>query len=201
MSEDLYQTIDKESEALFKDRGSKFFGYVFPCRSEEEFKERLDELKKEHYQARHHCYAWRLNPDDIQHRANDDGEPAHSAGTPILHALQSADVVNVGAIVVRYFGGTKLGVPGLINAYKSATIEALENAKILTKQLEHGGWLTTDYAHMSQVLHIIDKLDCKIENQILEYDCKYQITFRRSHLEQLESTIEPMENTNFVRKF
>lgn len=199
--DDTYKTIHKPGEALFKDRGSKFFAYVFPIRTEDDFKERLAELKKEHYQARHHCYAWRINPDEVAFRANDDGEPSHSAGTPILHALQSAEVINVGAIVVRYFGGTKLGVGGLINAYRTATEEALQSTKIVVNQLEHGGILSTDYNHMSQILHLFDKLNVTIEKQVLEYDCKYTISFRRSHLEQLESTIEPMENTIFERKF
>lgn len=200
-AEDQYKTIRESSEGLFKDRGSKFFAYLFPIRTEEDFKERLDEIKKEHYQARHHCYAWRLNPEDIQYRANDDGEPSHSAGTPILHALQSAELVNVGAVVVRYFGGTKLGVGGLINAYRSATDEAIKEVTIRTELLEHGGILTTDYAHMSSILHLFDKLSVRIEKQVLEYDCTYHIAFRQTNLAALESAIEPLENTTFVRKF
>lgn len=199
--EDTFLTITQPAESLFKDRGSKFFAYVFPMRTEEEFKERLAELKKEHYQARHHCFAYRISPDDIVFRANDDGEPSHSAGTPILHALQSAEVINVGAIVVRYFGGTKLGVGGLIHAYRTATEEALKQTLIVTQTLEHGGVLTTDYNHMSQVLHFFDKRNIRIERQVLEYDCQYTIAFRRSHLESLLDFIEPMENTTFKMKY
>lgn len=198
---DTYRTIAKPGESLFKDRGSKFFGYVFPIRHEDEFRERLEEIRKEHHQARHHCYAFRYDPDDLKYRANDDGEPSHSAGTPILHALQSAEIINCAAVVVRYFGGTKLGVSGLINAYRTATEEAILNTKVVKRVLEYGGTLTTDYAHMSKVLHLLDKLGARIEDQQLEYDCKYQIAIRRSQLDALLMSIKPLENTIFVRRF
>lgn len=201
MDEDLYKTIAKPGTALFKDRGSKFFAEVFPIRNEEDFKARLDEIKKEHHQARHHCYAFRHTPDQLSFRANDDGEPAHSAGTPILHALQSAELINVGAVVTRYFGGTKLGVSGLINAYRSATDEAIAATKIIEKTLEHGGLIKTDYGHMSQVLYLIDKWGANIDNQKLEYDCEYNISIRRRDLEAFQKEVELLESTTFVRTF
>lgn len=199
--EDIFKTIDRESEALFKDRGSKFFAYLFPIQNEDDFKKRLDELKTEHHQARHHCYAYRFDPDDLKYRANDDGEPSHSAGTPILHALQSAELINVGAVVVRYFGGTKLGVSGLINAYRTSTDMAVESAKIVERHLEYFGKIKTDYAHLSQVLYHLEQAETRILKRVMEYDCEFEFAVRRSNMEQLETSINKLENTSFVSEF
>lgn len=198
--EDLYHTIRESGEALFKDKGSKFFGFVFPAHSEARFREHLEHLKKEHHQARHYCYAYRINPDDPYYRSNDDGEPAHSAGTPIMHALQSADVINVGAVVVRYFGGTKLGVPGLIHAYRSVTEMALDEVSIIKQFIEQRLEVTTDYDHMSRLLRLFKAMEIHIEEQKLEYDCRYLISVRKSQFKVLEENLEKMENTIFTHR-
>ncbi len=198
MLSDHYKTIKKEAVSLFKDRGSKFYGYVFPIDNEEDFKARLAEIKKEHHQARHHCYAFRINPDNEYHRANDDGEPAHSAGTPILHALLSAEIMNVGAVVVRYFGGTKLGVSGLINAYRSSADMAIDDALIIEKTIESRGSVTTDYAHLSDVLYIIEKSGARITKRNMEYNCVFEIMIVRSELESLKANLSSIENVTFI---
>lgn len=194
---DTYKTLGSSGESLFKDRGSKFFGYVFPVHHEEEFKEKLEEIKSEHHQARHHCYAYRLDPDELRYRANDDGEPSHSAGTPILHALQSSELIDVGAIVVRYFGGTKLGVSGLINAYRSAAEEAIQTAKIITKELEYSGRIKTDYSHLSQVIYLMEQYETTIVKRKMEYDCEFDFRIRRSKYKEFKDKVITLENTIF----
>ncbi|MDP2112754.1 MAG: YigZ family protein, partial [Bacteroidota bacterium] len=129
--EDTYKTIEKPSEGLFKDKGSKFISFAFPVNSEDEIKDIVQSIKKEHHSARHHCYAWRLGADHLHFRANDDGEPSSTAGKPILGQIQSFDLTNILIVVVRYFGGTLLGVSGLINAYRSAALDAINQAEIV----------------------------------------------------------------------
>lgn len=199
--EDTFRTIEKQADSLFKDRGSKFFGYVFPMKSEEDFKSAMETIKTEHHQARHHCFAYRFDPDDLKYRANDDGEPSHSAGTPILHALQSAELINVGAIVVRYFGGTKLGVSGLINAYRTAAEMAINSASIIVRELEYSAKITTDYAHLSQVLYQLEQHEARIEQRKMEYDCEFELSVRRANYESLKINIETLENVKFVGEF
>ena len=130
---DTYKTIEDTRRRIFKDKGSKFYAFAFPVKTEDEIKEIIAGLKKEHHSARHHCYAWRLGTEEITYRANDDGEPSSTAGKPILGQLLSFDVTNMLVVVVRYFGGTLLGASGLINAYRTAAASALKNAKIETK--------------------------------------------------------------------
>ena len=134
--EDTYKTIEKPSEGLFKDKGSKFISFAFPVDNEEEIKEIVQSIKKEHHSARHHCYAWRLGADQLLFRANDDGEPSSTAGKPILGQIQSFDLTNILIVVVRYFGGTLLGVSGLINAYRNAALDAINQAEIVEKLVE-----------------------------------------------------------------
>jgi len=131
--DDTYKTIQEISEGVYRDKGSKFIAYLYPINSENDIKEIIVSLKADHPKARHHCWALRLSPDRTVFRLNDDGEPSGTAGRPILNTLLSNEITDVLAVVVRYFGGTLLGVPGLINAYKSATIDAVNNAKIINK--------------------------------------------------------------------
>ena len=133
--DDTYLTIQKPSEGVFKDRGSKFLAFAFPVRTEQEIKEILHLIKKEHHGANHHCYAWRLGADKLAYRANDDGEPNNSAGKPILGQIQSNDLTDIFIVVARYFGGTLLGVSGLINAYREAASDAIKNAEIIEKHV------------------------------------------------------------------
>lgn len=169
MSE-TYRSIAKKSQAEFKDRGSKFLAYAFPVNSLEDIKKCLLEVKTEHPKAVHHCYAWRLGIDGTQYRANDDGEPSGSAGKPILGQLDSAGITNTLVIVVRYFGGTLLGVPGLINAYKLVTAEAIQQVEIIEKDLLAYYELQYEYPIMNQVLYTLKQADAVIiDNELLLY--------------------------------
>ena len=180
MDKDVYKTIDKAStEALFKDRGSKFYGYAFPVTNEEEIKENIEFLKKQHYNARHWCYAWQLGMKYEKYRANDDGEPNNSAGTPICGQLQAFEVTNVLVVVVRYFGGTKLGVGGLIQAYKTAAKLALENSEIIQKTINEEFILQFNYSEMNKVMRIVKEEQISIINQKLDMNCMYIISVRK----------------------
>jgi len=153
--EDVYQTIVSESIGIFKDKGSKFLAFAYPVTTEEEIKGKLALLRKEHHSARHHCYAWRLGTEDIIYRTNDDGEPSSTAGKPILGQLLSANVTNILVVVVRYFGGTLLGVGGLINAYRNAASDVIHNAVIIQKIIEIEWQLHFNYTNMSEVMNVI----------------------------------------------
>ena len=183
MDKDVYKTIDKAStEALFKDRGSKFYGYAFPVTNEEEIKENIEFLKKQHYNARHWCYAWQLGKKYEKYRANDDGEPTNSAGTPIYGQLQAFEVTNVLVVVVRYFGGTKLGVGGLIQAYKTAAKLALENSEIIQKTINEEFILQFNYSEMNKVMRIVKEEQISIINQKLDLNCMYTISVRKKEV-------------------
>lgn len=185
---DTYNTIKEPSpEILFKDRNSKFFGYAFPITTEEEAKEHLEELKKKHHQARHWCYAWQIGKEEVnrQFRANDDGEPSNSAGMPIYGQLQSFDVTNVLVVVVRYFGGTKLGVGGLIQAYKTAAQMALESSKITERTIDRIFMIKFDYPEMNVVMRLIKENNINIIKQDLNLDCRIYISSRLSQAEEI----------------
>lgn len=176
---DTYKTLIKPTEAvLLKDRGSKFYGYAFPVSSEEKIKEHIEDLKKEHHTARHWCYAWQLGKAYESYRANDDGEPSNSAGAPIYGQLLSFDVTNVLVVVVRYFGGTKLGVGGLIQAYKGAAQMALESAKIVERTIDATFKLVFEYPEMNTVMRIIKDENLIIVNQTMELNCIFIISVR-----------------------
>lgn len=179
--DDLYKTIAIPSdETLFKDRNSKFFGYAFPVNSETQIKESLELLKKRHHSARHFCYAWQIGVEQPRFRANDDGEPSNSAGMPIYGQLQSFGVTNVLVVSVRYFGGTKLGVGGLINAYRTSAKLALEASSIIEKTVDVSFQLNFGYDLMSKVMKIIKEQQLKIQSQKMEMDCQLQISVRKS---------------------
>lgn len=188
---DLYKTIDFPSEeVLLKEKNSKFFGYAFPISSEEEVKEILDRLRKEHFSARHWCYAYQIGTEKIQYRANDDGEPNNSAGMPIYGQIQSFEVTNVLVVVVRYFGGVKLGVGGLISAYKTAAQMALENATIIEKTMNKHFVISFGYAHMNKVMRIIKEKNLQIVAQKMEMDCEIEISIRKKNAQNLLDTFE-----------
>jgi len=182
MSEsDTYKTIKSASqEVLFKDKNSKFFGYIFPILKEEEVKAHLEALKKKHHAARHWCYAYQLGIENFKFRANDDGEPNNSAGQPIYGQIQSFELTNILIVVVRYFGGTKLGVGGLINAYKTAAQMAIEASKIITKTIDERFKITFEYKDMNKVMRIIKEKQLRIINQEMEMKCLLEISVRKS---------------------
>ena len=188
---DTYNTIVAPSkEVLFKDRGSKFYGYAFPVKTEEEIKEHIENLKKTHFNARHWCYAWQLGKEYDRYRANDDGEPSNSAGMPIYGQLQSFKVTNTLIVVVRYFGGTKLGVGGLIQAYKTAAQWALENSKIVEKTIDVNYKLVFDYPEMNTVMRIIKDQNLNITGQKLELNCEYILSVRKKDADRIFSIFE-----------
>ncbi len=154
---DAFKTVSAVTKGEFKDRGSKFFGYLFPIKNEVEFQQKLSEIKSKHLKARHHCFAYQLL-DKSKFRYNDDGEPSGTAGKPIYNQLLSYDIVNVGCVVVRYFGGTKLGTSGLINAYKQGAIAAINTALIITKYQTKKAKISFDYGQMGQLMEAIKKL-------------------------------------------
>jgi len=186
MLEDSYKTIEKPSqETLFKEKGSKFFGYTFPVLSEDNVKTCLEELKKKHHSARHFCYAYQIGIKDVKFRANDDGEPNNSAGLPIYGQIQSFEVTNVLVVSVRYFGGTKLGVGGLISAYKTSAKLALEASEILEKTIDVSFQLNFGYEMMNAVQRIIKEKNIEIINQKLEMDCEYIISIRKKEADAI----------------
>lgn len=193
MEKDTYKTIVKPStETLFKEKGSKFYGYAFPVTSEDQAKEHIEQLKKTHHNARHWCYAWQLGKSYDNYRANDDGEPSNSAGMPIYGQLQSFDVTNVLVVVVRYFGGTKLGVGGLIQAYKTSAQLALEASKIVERTIDEEFLITFEYPEMNIVMRIIKDESLSIENQKMEMSCEFLITVRKKDADRI---FELFDNT------
>ncbi|ADY31118.1 IMPACT family protein [Cellulophaga lytica] len=191
---DTYLTIDKPSpEILYKDRKSKFFGYVFPITTEDDVKPIIEKLKKQHHTANHVCYAWQLGTDTIRYRANDDGEPNNSAGLPIYGQIQAYDLTNVLVAVARIFGGTKLGVGGLISAYKTAAQIALDEAEIKKKIITKLYALTFDYKDMNSVMRVIKQKKLDIVSQKLEANCTYVISVRKTKANEIFTIFNTMQ--------
>lgn len=191
--EDTYKTIATVSEGIFRDKGSKFIAYAYPFNKEEDLKEIILNLKKEHPKARHHCYAWRLSTDRSVFRVNDDGEPSGTAGRPILNTLLSKDITNILVVVVRYFGGTLLGVPGLINAYKQATEDALNNCIIIEKTVNDVYLLTFEYLQMNEVMKVIKEENLNPINQLFDLKCSLELDIRKSELNKVLGKLEKIE--------
>ena len=174
--EDTYRTISKPSEGIFKDKGSKFISFAFPVISEDEIREIIHSIKKEHHSARHHCYAWRLGHEKLLFRANDDGEPSSTAGKPILGQIQSHDLTNILIVVVRYFGGILLGTNGLINAYRNAATDAVNQAEIVERVVEKQLLIEFGYEGMNEVMKVFK--DEKLPQIDPQFDLRCQITTR-----------------------
>jgi uncharacterized YigZ family protein len=183
-TKDAYKTIEISSEGLFKDKGSKFISYAFHVADEDQVKLIIQRIKKEHFSARHHCYAYRLGATGTKFRVNDDGEPSGTAGRPIYGQLLSHDLTNVLIVVVRYFGGTLLGVSGLIVAYKSAAASAIENAQIVTKIIEEKFELVFDYPVQNNVMRIIKDEQLDISNSVFEMNCKLTVLIRQNKVDE-----------------
>lgn len=192
--EDTYRTIENPSEGTFRDRGSKFIGYAFPINSENDIRGIVAGLKAEHPKANHHCWAMRLTIDRTVFRINDDGEPSGTAGRPILNTLLSHDLTNLIVVVVRYFGGTLLGVPGLINAYKLSTEEALKQAVIIEKTINDIYTIGFDYLLMNDVMRIIKENDLAIITQQFDNSCSIQISIRKTQVNQILAKLHQLTN-------
>lgn len=181
---DTFKTIGSPStEILFKEKNSKFFGYAFPVTTEDEIKSHLDKLRKKHFGAGHFCYAFQLGTDTLFFRANDDGEPNNSAGMPIYGQIQSFGLTNVLVVVVRFFGGVKLGVGGLISAYKTAAQMALEESVILEKTIDVHFEISFDYKNMNKVMRIIKEKNLEIISQQMKESCQIKIATRKKNAE------------------
>ncbi len=192
--EDTYLTIVQPCQGLYKDKGSKFLAFAFPVTSEEEIKKLLAGLRKEHFSARHHCYAFRLGADKQAFRANDDGEPAYTAGKPILGQIQSKDLTNILIVVVRYFGGTLLGVSGLITAYRQAAADALEHAVIIEKTVNDFYEITFDYLQMNEVMKIIKDEHLEQLNQNFEQNCRLTFSVRKKNSNKVYELFSKISN-------
>lgn len=183
---DTYKTIKTaKADVLFKDKGSKFIGYAYPIQTEEEVKPLLEAIKKQHHSARHWCYAWQLGVENVRYRVNDDGEPNNTAGQPIYGQILSKEITNVLIIVVRYFGGVKLGVGGLINAYKTTASLLLDACNVVTKRIKTHYHITFEYKDMNKVMRIIKENKLAIIKQEMNLNCIYLIEVRESEAEKV----------------
>ncbi|MGL2966431.1 IMPACT family protein [Flavobacterium sp. XGLA_31] len=181
---DTYKTLANPSpEILYKEKNSKFFGYAFPVTTEEEIKQHLEKLQKQHFGAVHFCYAFQLGTEKIYFRANDDGEPSNSAGMPIYGQIQSFGLTNILIVVVRFFGGVKLGVGGLISAYRTAAQMALEEAEIIERTIDVQLQISFDYKNMNKVMRVIKEKNLKIIRQTMEESCQIIIATRKKNAE------------------
>ncbi|SHM08688.1 IMPACT family protein [Mucilaginibacter sp. OK098] len=197
--DDTYRTIKKPSEGIFRDRGSKFLAFAYPVNNEVDLKIQLAQLRSDHPKANHHCWAMRLTIDRSVFRLNDDGEPSGTAGRPILNTLLSHDVTNLVVVVVRYFGGTLLGVPGLINAYKMATEEALKQAVIVQKTVNDIYTIEFDYLQMNDVMRIIKEDGLTIIAQSFDNNCSITVSIRKMQVNQTLSKLGKL--TTVIAKY
>lgn len=197
---DTYQTIELPSTAvLFKEKNSKFFGYAFPVNREDEVKAHLEHLRKEHFGAGHFCYAYQIGTDKISFRANDDGEPSNSAGMPIYGQIQSFGLTNILVVVIRFFGGVKLGVGGLISAYKTTAQMALEISEIIEKTIDVHFMISFDYKNMNKVMRVIKEKNLEIVNQKMELSCEIEISTRKKNAGIVADIFNSMFEINITK--
>jgi uncharacterized YigZ family protein len=199
MEKDEFFTIAKPGKGIYKEKGSKFYGFAFPAKNEEEVKKKLEEIKSEYHDARHHCYAYRLGPDGNDFRMNDDGEPSSTAGKPIYGQIMANELTNVLIIVVRYFGGTKLGTSGLIRAYKTSADEAISDTKIVRKTVKELYNLIFDYTLMSDIDRLLH--DEKIEpvDKNFKAQCTFTIGVRLSEKERIINRFGKLKELNISK--
>jgi len=195
-----YNTIEKTAVAEYKDRGSKFLAYVYPLKEVSDFKEKLAALKKEHPKAVHHCFAYRLGLDGNNYRVSDDGEPSGTAGRPILGQIDSKQLTNVLIVVVRYFGGTLLGVPGLINAYRTAASLALQITPVVQKPVLLTYRLQFDYTQMNEVMKVVKQFDCAVQKQEIVLFCVLEMGIPRNRLDEVLFRLKELRGVE-VEKF
>ncbi len=196
--EDTYYTIDKSYEGIFRDKGSKFIAYAYPFKDESTLKDIIANLKSLHPKARHHCWAYRITPDRTVFRINDDGEPSGTAGRPILNVLLSKDVTNILVVVVRYFGGTLLGVPGLINAYKMATLEALNEAEIIEKTVNDIYEVAFEYLQMNDVMRVIKDENLTVLEQQFDNNCVIKLEMRKMQVNTILNKLNKIDGVGIT---
>jgi len=194
MFDDTYLTIEDRAEGVYKEKGSKFISLAFPVTTQEEIKEIVKDIKKEYFDARHHCYAYILGHDKSVFRMNDDGEPSSTAGKPIYGQLLSKDLTNILVVVVRYFGGTKLGVSGLIQAYKQATIDVLNNSKIIEKTVDEVYSVSFDYSLMNDVMKVMKEYNLHQQNHKFENDCYLEFRIRKRDSKVVVDNLKFIDN-------
>ena len=190
MFSDKYKEIKSATTGVYKEKGSKFIAYSFPVHSEENVKEKLEEIKKLEHSARHHCYAYILKPDKSAQRANDDGEPSSTAGKPILGQILSNDLTNILIVVVRYFGGVKLGVPGLIRSYKTAALDAISNSEIITKIIKEQFAVSFKYPQMNEVMRLVKEYNLDVVNTDFQIECNLIFAVAKSKSEEVVETFK-----------
>ena len=200
MTSDSYHTLAGPAEAIYKEKSSKFLAYAYPVESEEEIRTLLDALRKKYYDATHHCYAWRLGPHGETFRANDDGEPSGTAGKPILGQINSAGLTDILIVVVRYFGGIKLGTSGLIVAYREAASEAISANEIIERQVEDEVHFGFEYPLMNEVMRIVKEEEPTIVSQIFDMDCEMTLRIRRSLMDNLKKRLSKVDGVHFINE-
>lgn len=194
MDLDSYLTIRNSSEGLYKEKGSRFIAFVYPIEAADEVKEIVQSLRKKYHDARHICYAYILGADSSEYRVNDDGEPSGTAGKPIHGVLLSNNLTNVLIVVVRYFGGVKLGTSGLITAYRDAAMDAINHAEIINKTVQVYYFISFQYTAMNAVMSLLKEKDCEITKQLFDNDCMIEFSVRKLHAEDLENKIKLVES-------
>ena len=192
---DKYKTISTQAEGIYKEKGSKFIAHALPVQNEDEIQKQLDQLRAQYHDARHHCYAYRLGPEKKVFRANDDGEPSSSAGKPILGQIKSYDLTNILIVVIRYFGGIKLGVGGLIQAYKTAAEDALKNAKIIEVTLHDIYRVSFEYSEINEVMRILKEENAKQIDQQFDTSCAIDLQMERNYKGKLLKRLEILQST------
>lgn len=196
--EDVFKTIEGPAEGIYKEKGSRFIALAYPVTSEEEIRNIVGGLKEKYYDARHHCYAWRLGVAKTHFRANDDGEPSSTAGKPILGQIQSNDLTNILIVVIRYFGGIKLGVSGLINAYREAAADALRNAVIIEKTIDEQLRIHFSYLVMNDVMKIVKEEEPDVLERNFEMECDMLLSIRQKDMPALRARLEKVESLTFL---
>lgn len=197
--EDTYRSIEKPSQGIYKEKGSKFLSFAYPVANEEEIQDLIHRLKKQYHDARHHCYAYILGKDMKNYRSNDDGEPNHSAGDPILGQIKSNELTQILIVVVRYFGGTKLGVGGLIRAYKTAAAEAISSAEIVEKTVMVPIEFSFGYLSMDEIMRTVKKYNLKIISQEFDNSCRIKVVCRESLAEEVIGVLSEVPTSNQVK--
>jgi uncharacterized YigZ family protein len=200
LSEDSYKTVMSLTQGIYKEKGSRFIALAYPVNSEEEIKEQLTKCRKEYHDAQHHCYAFRLGKDHQVYRVNDDGEPSGSAGKPIYGQILSNDLTNILIVVIRYFGGSKLGIPGLINAYKTATKEALDQATIVVKTINGRIEIGYDYLSMNEVMKTLKEESAAILDQTFDNRCKLTFSIRRNRIDKMITRLQKINGVSIKKE-